>query len=41
MNSFDFEDDSVFRDYLDMIVNPHSLTKNVRSGITLDTAIKS
>ena len=37
MNSFDFEDNSVFRDYLDMIVNPHSLTKNVRSGITLDT----
>lgn len=30
MNSFDFSDDEVFSDYLDMIENPHSVSVNKR-----------
>lgn len=37
MNSFDFSDDEVFSDYLEMILNPHSILKNIRSGINLTT----
>lgn len=36
MNSFDFSDDEVFLDYLDMIMDPHSITENVRDGVELD-----
>jgi sortase B len=35
MNSFDFSDDSVFGDYLDMILNPHSVSVNVRDDVEL------
>lgn len=37
MNSFDFSDDSVFQDYIDMLLNPRSVSKNVRSGVELST----
>ena len=36
MNSFDFSDDEVFQEYLESVLNPRSLTSNVREGITLD-----
>lgn len=36
MNSFDFSDDEVFGDYLNMIMDPHSITRNVRDGLKLD-----
>lgn len=36
MNSFDFSDDEVYRDYLDSILNPHSVNSNVREGMELD-----
>lgn len=36
MNSFDFSKDEVFESYLDSILNPHSLTKSVREGESLD-----
>ena len=35
MNSFDFSDDKVFSDYLEMIENPRSVSKNVREGLEL------
>ena len=35
MNSFDFSDDKVFSDYLEMIKNPHSVSKNVREKLDL------
>ena len=35
MNSFDFSDDTAFEEYLDIIQNPHSISKNVREGINL------
>lgn len=35
MNSFDFSDDKVFEEYLEMIQNPRSISKNVRSNIDL------
>ncbi|MCD8025926.1 MAG: class B sortase [Clostridiales bacterium] len=37
MNSFDFSDDEVFEDYLDMILNPRSVSKNVREDVELST----
>ncbi len=40
MNSFDFSNDTVFDEYLDMIRNPHSLAANVRSDIDLTVADK-
>ena len=36
MNSFDFSDDKVFKDYLDMISNPRSVSSNTREGVNLD-----
>lgn len=36
INSFDFTDDKVFKDYLDSILNPRSVSSNVRDGIELD-----
>lgn len=36
MNSFDFDDDKVYQDYLDTVLNPRSVSSNVREGITLD-----
>lgn len=36
MNTFDFSDDKVFEDYLDMISNPRSVSSNAREGISLD-----
>lgn len=36
MNSFDFSDDEVYKDYLDSILNPHSVNSNVREGAELD-----
>lgn len=36
MNSFDFTDDKVFEDWLEMTKNPHSTIKNVRDGIELN-----
>lgn len=36
MNSFDFSKDEVFKDYIDSILNPHSLTKCVREGANID-----
>lgn len=35
MNSFNFNDDKVFNEYLEMIKNPRSLTKNVRDDVSL------
>lgn len=37
MNSFDFTDDSQFESYLDTILNPRSVSSNVRSGLELST----
>ncbi len=37
MNSFNFSDDKVFEEYLDMIKNPHSLSSCVNDSIELDT----
>lgn len=37
MNSFDFDDDKVYQEYLDSVLNPRSVNSNVREGITLDT----
>lgn len=40
MNSFDFSDDKVFSDYLDMIENPHSVSVNKRNmELTTDDKI--
>lgn len=40
MNSFDFSDDKVFSDYLDMIQNPHSVSVNKRdTKLTTDDKI--
>ena len=36
MNSFDFTKDDVYRDFLDSVMNPHSVSSNVRDGVTLD-----
>lgn len=36
MNTFDFSDDEVFLDYLEMIMDPHSMTYNIREGVELD-----
>lgn len=36
INTFDFSDDNVFKDYLDMILSPRSVSSNVRKGISLD-----
>ncbi len=36
INSFDFSNDEVFADYLEMIMNPRSLSANVREGIELN-----
>ncbi len=35
LNTFDFTDPSVVREYYDYVMNPASLTKNVREGVTL------
>ena len=35
LNTFDFSDPTVVRDYFDYVMNPKSLTKNVREGVTL------
>ena len=35
MNSFNFNEDSQFREYLDTISNPRSVTKNVKEGLKL------
>ena len=37
MNSFDFDDDKVFQEYLDYIQNPRSFTKVVRENLELTT----
>lgn len=37
MNSFDFDDDKVFQEYLDYIQNPRSFTKVVRDDLNLST----
>jgi sortase B len=36
LNTFDFSDPSVLREYFDYVMNPASLKKNVREGVTLD-----
>ena len=36
MNSFDFSDDKVFEDFLNMISNPRSVSSNTREGVSLD-----
>lgn len=36
MNSFDFSKDDVFQEYLDLIISPRSVTKNVREDVQLD-----
>lgn len=36
MNTFDFSDDRVFEDFLDMILNPRSVNSNTREGVDLD-----
>lgn len=38
MNSFDFSNDKVFEEYLDMICNPHSLAANIRNDLNLTVA---
>lgn len=37
MNSFDFSDEKVLADFQQMLLNPRSTNRNVRSGIELDT----
>lgn len=37
MNSFNFSNDKVYSDFLDSVLNPRSLSSNVRAGATLDT----
>ncbi len=37
MNSFDFSDDEVYSTYLDSVINPHSISSNVRQGMNLTT----
>ena len=36
MNSFDFSDEQVRREYFDYVLNPTSMVVNVRDGVTLD-----
>lgn len=36
LNSFNFEDDSVFSDWLSSMKNPYSVTRNVREDAKLD-----
>lgn len=36
MNSFNFDDDEVFQDYIESVMNPRSLVCNVNSGAELD-----
>ncbi len=36
MNSFDFENDEVFQDYIESVLSPRSISSNVRDGVTLD-----
>ena len=36
INTFDFRDDDVFKSWLDNAKNPHSMYRNVRSGIELN-----
>lgn len=36
-NSFDFSKDSDFNEYIDSVINPRSVSKNVREGIHLTT----
>jgi len=37
LNSYDFQDPSAFKEYLDSTLDPHSYDDNVREGIELDT----
>ncbi|MBQ3150007.1 MAG: class B sortase [Clostridia bacterium] len=37
LNSFDFSDESVRREYFDYTLNPLSMLRNVREGVTLST----
>lgn len=36
VNTFDFSNDKVFKDYLDMILDPRSVSSNVRKNVLLD-----
>lgn len=36
MNSFDFSRDEIYSDFLETVKNPHSITSNVRQGVSLD-----
>lgn len=40
LNSFDFSQKQVLDDYLQMTLNPDTISKNIRSGVTLDTDSK-
>ena len=37
MNSFNFSNDKSYQSFIDEIINPRSVTKNVRAGETLTT----
>ena len=37
MNSFNFEDDKIYSDFIDYTLNPISLNKNVRNGVNVTT----
>ena len=39
MNSFDFSDQGVLQEYFDYVVNPDSMVKNVREGVTLTAGV--
>lgn len=39
MNSFDFQDDGVFEDFIDTVVNPKSSYKNIRNDIDKEITI--
>lgn len=37
LNSFDFSNEEIYKSYLDSCLNPKSMVKNIRKGITLTT----
>ncbi|MBQ7541679.1 MAG: class B sortase [Clostridia bacterium] len=37
LNSFDFSDEQVRRDYFDSVLNPKAMLRNVREGATIET----
>ena len=40
LNSFDFSQESVLENYLQMTLNPDTISKNIRNGVTLNADSK-